>query len=87
VDFPEKGHKAFKFLTQNECAFVIRRLNRDRGDADPESFDLKKFLRPALDPKIWGFAMIFLFVFPSALPLSTFLPGCSADIAVPKTAA
>jgi hypothetical protein len=71
VDFPEKGHKAWKFLTLKESTFVIRRLNRDRGDADPEPFNLKKFLRPALDPKIWGFAMVFLFV----TPMNPLLPG------------
>ncbi|CAK7211627.1 hypothetical protein SCUCBS95973_001179 [Sporothrix curviconia] len=42
-----------------EGAFVIRRLNRDRQDAEPESFTLGRFLRPALDLKIWGFAMLF----------------------------
>ena len=60
IDFPEKAHKSWKFLNSEETAFIIRRVNRDRGDAAVEPFSLGKFLRPALDLKIWGFAMIFM---------------------------
>jgi hypothetical protein len=60
VDFPDRAHKSWRFLTERECAFVIRRINEDRNDGDMEAFSLKKFLKPAADPKIWGFAMIFL---------------------------
>lgn len=60
VDFPDRAHKSFAFLSKKECAFIIRRINRDRSDGDLEPFTLKRFLRPALDPKIWGFALIFL---------------------------
>ena len=60
VDFPEKAHKSWRFLSEAECAFVIRRVNKDRGDAVADAFTLGKFLRPALDLKIWGFALIFL---------------------------
>ena len=59
IDFPEKGHKCWRFLSVDECAFIIRRVNKDRGDALPEAFTLGRFLRPALDLKIWGFAVIF----------------------------
>lgn len=60
VDFPDRAHKSWRFLSEKECAFVVRRINRDRSDADDEPFSLIRFLTPALDPKIWGFAMIFL---------------------------
>lgn len=60
VDFPDKAHRSFKFLSEKECAFIIRRINRDRADGDAEAFSMKNFLMPALDLKIWGFAMIFL---------------------------
>lgn len=70
VDFPDRAFKAWGFLNEKECAFVLRRLNRDRADADPEPFSLGKFLRPALDLKIWAFAFIFLSVFPD-LPSSS----------------
>ena len=60
VDFPERAHKSWKFLTESECAFIIRRVNKDRGDALAERFTMGRFLRPALDLKVWGFALIFL---------------------------
>ena len=60
VGFPENAHKSWKFLSLEECAFIIRRVNKDRGDVHAEPFTLTKFLRPALDLKIWGFALIFL---------------------------
>lgn len=60
VDFPDRAHKSFKFLTERECAFIVRRINRDRSDGDAEPFSFKRFLKPALDLKIWGFALIFL---------------------------
>lgn len=60
VDFPDKAHKSWKFLTEKECAFIVRRINRDRSDGDAEPFTLKRFLTQALDMKIWAFAMIFL---------------------------
>ncbi|OJJ54955.1 hypothetical protein ASPSYDRAFT_34775 [Aspergillus sydowii CBS 593.65] len=65
VDFPDRASKAWGFLSEKECAFVLRRLNRDRADANPEPFSLGKFLRPALDLKIWAFAFIFLSVPPA----------------------
>lgn len=61
VDFPDRASKSWRFLNERECAFVVRRINQDRNDGDLEAFSLKKFLRPGLDPKIWGFAMIFLY--------------------------
>jgi len=62
VDFPDRAHKSWKFLSEKECAFIMRRINRDRSDGDAEAFELKKFIAPSWDPKIWGFALIFLFV-------------------------
>jgi hypothetical protein len=58
VDFPEKAHKSWKFITQRESQFIIDRVNKDRGDATPEPFAAGKFFRAGLDPKIWGFAMV-----------------------------
>jgi MFS family permease len=58
VDFPDKAHMSWKFLTQREAKFIIDRVDRDRGDAKPEPWNLKKFLRGGADIKIWGFAMV-----------------------------
>ncbi|KAL3442913.1 major facilitator superfamily domain-containing protein [Aspergillus insuetus] len=74
VDFPDKGHKAWGFLTQQECAFIMRRLDRDRADAQPEPFSLSKFLRPALDLKVWGLGMIFFCLTTVTYSIFYFLP-------------
>jgi hypothetical protein len=61
VDFPQDAHKSWKFLTETEAAFVIRRIEKDRHNAiQDEEFNLRKFLEPASDPKVWAFALIFL---------------------------
>jgi hypothetical protein len=59
VDFPDKAFNCWHFLNENECAFIIRRINRDRLDGETERFTLKRFLKPALDVKIWGYAVMF----------------------------
>ncbi|KAL2386216.1 hypothetical protein RJZ90_000839 [Blastomyces dermatitidis] len=74
VDFPDKAYKAWAFLNQDECAFIIRRLNKDRGDADAEPFTIKRFLRPALDLKIWGFGMVFFCLTTVTYAIAYFLP-------------
>ncbi|KAJ5766244.1 major facilitator superfamily domain-containing protein [Penicillium nucicola] len=74
VDFPDRAHKSWKFLDEKECAFIIRRINRDRADGDAEPFSIKKFLAPATDLKIWGFAMIFFCLTTNTYAISYFLP-------------
>lgn len=58
VDFPDKAHKSWRFLTEREARFIIERVNRDRGDAKVEPWSLAKFLKGGTDIKIWGFAMV-----------------------------
>lgn len=67
VDFPDGRHKSWHFLNQREKQFIIDRVERDRGDSKLEPFTLGRFLRPALDLKIWGFAMCFLWASPATL--------------------
>ncbi|KAI9372760.1 major facilitator superfamily domain-containing protein [Aspergillus egyptiacus] len=74
VDFPDKAHKSWRFLSERECAFIVRRINRDRSDGDAEPFNLKKFLKPSLDLKIWGFALIFFCVTTVSYAIAYFLP-------------
>ncbi|KAL4787065.1 major facilitator superfamily domain-containing protein [Aspergillus varians] len=74
VDFPDRAHKSWKFLSERECAFVVRRINRDRSDGDVEPFTMKRFLKPALDLKIWAFAMIFFCVTTVTYAIAYFLP-------------
>ncbi|KAJ5819594.1 hypothetical protein N7474_005185 [Penicillium riverlandense] len=74
VDFPDRAAKSWRFLTEKESAFIIRRINQDRRDGDLEPFSLGKFLMPALDPKIWGFGMIFFCLTTVTYAIAYFLP-------------
>ena len=60
VDFPDKAHQSINFLTKDEAAWVIRRIQRDRNDAEAEKFDIRKFLGASKDVKLWCFSLIFL---------------------------
>jgi len=62
VNFPDQlVHKpAWGFLQPNECKFLMRRINRDRNDAEAEPFNFKKWASSGADLKVWGFALIFL---------------------------
>ncbi|OJD14720.1 hypothetical protein AJ78_04975 [Emergomyces pasteurianus Ep9510] len=74
VDFPEKAHKTWGFLKGPETEFILRRLNRDRDDAEGEPFNIWKFLKPGLDIKIWCFGLLFFSFTTVAYALSYFLP-------------
>lgn len=60
VDFPDQAHKAWRFLSEREVAFIVRRLNHDRQDAEAEKFSFGRFFKPALDFKVWAFGLLFL---------------------------
>lgn len=65
VNFPSQSHKVSWFLNERESAYIVRRLNRDRGDADDtesETFNWRAFFSSALDLKIWAFAFSYLYV-------------------------
>ncbi|KAF2017694.1 major facilitator superfamily transporter [Aaosphaeria arxii CBS 175.79] len=74
VDFPDKAHKSWKFLSEREARFIIERVDRDRGDAKPEPFSSAKFFRAGTDPKIWVYAMIFFNTTTVTYALAYFLP-------------
>ncbi|KAF2674723.1 MFS general substrate transporter [Microthyrium microscopicum] len=74
VDFPDSNRRNWGFLTARETQFVLARVNADRSDAVTEKWALKKFLGPALDWKIWGFAMIFGMTTTVSYALAYFLP-------------
>merc|ERR1712036_8431 len=62
VDFPDRAAKtSWAFLNERECQFIIRRIAKDRSDAELEPFNLKKWAASGLDLKIWGFAGILMF--------------------------
>jgi hypothetical protein len=74
VNFPDSASTHKRFLTAEELRFCIARINADRADAIPEAWSLKKYLTPALDLKIWGFAFIFGFTTTVTYALAYFLP-------------
>lgn len=76
VRFPdqERDRPSFKFLSREECDFVIDKLNRDRQDVATDAFSIGKFLRPALDFEIWGFALIFFSTTTITYSFAFFLP-------------
>ena len=63
VEYPQGSHKCWMFLTEKEEAFIIRHINADRADAAEQiQFDLRDFLRPAKDWKVFTYPMMFLSV-------------------------
>lgn len=75
VPFPDANpERCWGFLNKREVEFIIARVNEDRGDAASEPFSLVKFLRPATDFKIWGFALIFCCLTTVTYALAYFLP-------------
>ncbi|KAL3488014.1 major facilitator superfamily domain-containing protein [Aspergillus germanicus] len=76
VSFPSQSHEVRWFLTPAESAYILRRLDRDRGDADVanEKFNWRAFFSAALDFKVWALAMAFLCSTMQAYSIGFFLP-------------
>lgn len=74
VDFPDKAHTSWKFLTEREALFIIKRVDQDRGDARPEAWSTAKFFKGGLDIKVWAYAMIFFNTTTVSYALAYFLP-------------
>lgn len=75
VPFPDDHpERCWNFLTKREVDFVIARVEADRADTKTEPFNLVKFLQPASDPKVWGFALIFCCLTTITYALAYFLP-------------
>lgn len=79
VDFPDKASRSWFFLNEKESEFVVRRINRDRWDADLEPFSVKRYVRPALDLKIWGYSIIFFCLTVNTYAMAYFLPIILSD--------
>ncbi|KPI42047.1 High-affinity nicotinic acid transporter [Cyphellophora attinorum] len=76
VDFPEKATATFglKFLNQEEVDFVVARIEKDRHDVLPEEFKVGKYLKNALDLKVWAFASLFGLTTTCTYAIAYFLP-------------
>lgn len=63
VNMPSDAPRSWNFLTEREAAFVTQSMDQDHQESDEkEPFQLGKFLRPALDLKIWGLEFMYLYV-------------------------
>ncbi|KAF3005863.1 hypothetical protein E8E13_009023 [Curvularia kusanoi] len=77
VDFPELADKpgfSKKFLNKAEVDFIVARIEKDRHDAIPEEFNIRKYLKNALDLKVWGFASLFMLTTTMTYAIAYFLP-------------
>ena len=75
IDFPENAHRTPWFLTAEEQALAVARIEADRADVEPGVFSWRgEVLRHALDPKVWGFAALFFLLNLVSTSLSYFLP-------------
>ncbi|CZT17252.1 related to putative tartrate transporter [Ramularia collo-cygni] len=74
VDFPENCHNSLYFLTAEEQALAVARINRDRKDVKAENFAWMKVLRHAKDPKVYAFSCMFFLLNLVTTSLAYFLP-------------
>ncbi|KLJ11597.1 hypothetical protein EMPG_13220 [Blastomyces silverae] len=75
IDYPQNAHKAWWFLSKNEADIILRRLEADRSDTEADQvFEWGKFLRPALDWRVWGYGWIYTLSTLTAYAVSYFMP-------------
>ncbi|KAI1824947.1 major facilitator superfamily domain-containing protein [Xylaria intraflava] len=74
VDFPDSERKTWKFLSAKERAWVIKRVDEDRGDVEAPKFELSKFFGAALDWRIWAYGLIAFGSTTQSYALAFFLP-------------
>lgn len=74
VDFPDSKRVSWRFLGERERAWIIRKVDADRGDAQISDFNMLKYMRAGLDWKIWAYAMIFFNTTTVTYALAFFLP-------------
>lgn len=74
VDFPEDSPKSWNFLNESEAAWVVQRIENDRSDTLPEKFSVGKYLKNALDSKVWAFAWLYMLTTTNSYAIAYFLP-------------
>ncbi|KAF9876925.1 phthalate transporter [Colletotrichum karsti] len=74
VGFPDADRTSWRFLSQREIAWVIARVQQDRGDATLPAFSIRKFLRGGTDAKVWAISLIYFNQAVMNFSLSFFLP-------------
>lgn len=74
VGFPDSKQKNWRFLGEHERAWVVARVQEDRGDAKVQPFTWGAFLGAGKDVKIWMYAMIFFNTTTITYALAYFMP-------------
>jgi MFS family permease len=76
VDFPENSQNSVHFLTPEETALAVSRINLDRNDSGPPTpFEFRtSVLKHFLDPKLYAFCLLFFLLNIVSTALSYFLP-------------
>jgi sugar phosphate permease len=76
VDFPENSQHSVHFLTPEETALAVSRINLDRNDSGPPTpFEFRtSVLKHFLDPKLYAFCLLFFLLNIVSTALSYFLP-------------
>ncbi|KAF2642298.1 MFS general substrate transporter [Massarina eburnea CBS 473.64] len=80
IDFPDKAATKRSiitrrpFLTEHEAAIILRRINRDRGDAVVDKLTPSKIFFHLKDWKIWEFAWLYFLNNVVAYSFGYFLP-------------
>ncbi|KAL1845948.1 hypothetical protein VTK73DRAFT_387 [Phialemonium thermophilum] len=74
VDFPDAQRASWRFLGDRERAWIVAKVQTDRGDARVAPFGLGRFLRGGLDWKVWAYALIFFDTTTITYALAYFLP-------------
>lgn len=75
VDFPEKSHLSFHFLSKRETQTAVARIQADRADVNPTPFTWSNVLKHFLDLKIYGFAAMFFLLNVVSTALAYFTPS------------
>ena len=75
VDFPENSQSSFRFISPEETALAVARINRDRSDGSkPTPISARAILTPFLDAKLYVFCILFFLLNVVSTALSYFLP-------------
>ncbi|ETN40073.1 uncharacterized protein HMPREF1541_04348 [Cyphellophora europaea CBS 101466] len=76
VRFPDEeiDRPSFRFLQPDETKYIVHELDKDRADVEIEPFNWRKFMKPAREIEIWGFALIFFCTTTVTYSFAFFLP-------------
>lgn len=74
VDFPDKN----TFLTEKETAFVLQRIESDRGDSVADKLTKEKLILHLSDWKGWACTLLYACTTTPAYAFAYFLPGTSS---------